>query len=151
MNGKQDYTTEPAHRSSETQASPGIARRLRAWWNRKQEAQQVLALDPFERKRMAQDLGVGSTDLAQLVASPPSGATLLPFMMARFGVDAACLAPSARGVLRDMQRVCATCPSKRRCTHALLANASATDCRSFCLNAETLFSLSQGSVAGDQG
>lgn len=44
----------------------------------------------------------------------------------------------------------AICPSKHRCTHALVANASATDCRSFCFNAETLYSLAQGSVAGDQ-
>lgn len=123
--------------------------RVRAWWERQQTAQRLLGTDPFERRRITQDLGVGALDPGTLTASPVSGQSLLDHMMARFGVDEAAFGRNADGAFRDMRRVCVTCPSKRRCVRALSAQARAEECRDFCLNAETLVALaSQGSPGG---
>lgn len=141
MNSEQiDVTANPQDRAA-THRGFTILHRLRAWWERQQTAQRLLAADGFERKRMSQELSMGSLDIATLSASPRSGYTLLPAMMARFGVDQALRRPSADGVMRDMRRVCATCPSKRRCVRALAAQTAAQDCRDFCLNAESLVAL----------
>lgn len=151
MNGKKSRVAGGSRADSELREGAGIVRRFRGWWDRQQTAQRALALDPLERKRMAWDLGTGPTDLRQLTASPQSGETLLPVMMARFRIDSADLGPTASGALRDMRRVCSTCPAKRQCTHALTAGASADECRRFCLNAETLLSLAPVGVSHQPG
>lgn len=146
MNGERHQLTSVPHDMSDSRNEVSFLGRLRAWWERQQTAQRVLAADPFERMRMAQDLGVGLQDLQQLKASPRCGETLLPAMMSRFGVDQAALGPRAGGAVQDMRRVCAACPSKRRCRRALAANTPAEDCRGFCPNAETLAALGQGTI-----
>lgn len=151
MNVKKNCVAAGAHADTELRMGAGIVQRLRGWWERQQTAQRVLALDPLERKRMGWDLGTGPADVRQLAASPLNGETLLPAMMARFGIDSAELGPSAGGALRDMRRVCSICPAKRRCIRALTAGASADECRRFCLNSETLWSLAPVGVSHQPG
>ena len=46
-------------------------------------------------------------------------------------------------VLRDMERVCAMCASKRQCDRDLAAGTSAEHYEGYCLNAPTIDSLNQ--------
>ena len=128
-----------------------MARRAQAWLRRQRQAQRLWSMDPRERRRMAGELGVGPVDLGQAVTADRDDPLLLGEMMQRFGVDAAGLPTRTRGALRDMERVCASCPSKRRCVRALAAGSTAAECRAFCPNAPTLDSLVPASTGGCRG
>lgn len=147
MNSEQHHVTPNPRGSGEARGTAAIIRRLRAWWERQQTAQRLLAADAGERGRMARELGMGPPDVGRLTASPRSGETLLPAMMGRFHIDEAGLGLSASGALRDMRRVCATCPSTRRCARALAAETPAEECRGFCPNGETLVALAARGVS----
>lgn len=119
-----------------------LAGRVRDWWRRQEMARRVLEVDAHERGRLSQDLGIAEGDLFGLLRATPAGETQLPRMMRRFGLDTTVMHSATRSMVRDLQRVCAMCPHKRRCAHALAANAPARVCRGFCPNAAALDELS---------
>jgi hypothetical protein len=83
----------------------------------------------FERE-VARTLNrAGSEDLIPAV-------TLLPSMMARFGLSAEDFGPEERVHLGEMQTVCNSCPVVGRCWSALRAEAGWEQCRGFCPNAQ---------------
>src|SRR6516165_2797871 len=52
-------------------------------------------------------------------------------------------------VMRDLQRVCTVCGSKRRCAHELAKNPSDPAWQKYCPNATTLWALAAEWAAGD--
>jgi hypothetical protein len=66
-------------------------------------------------------------------------------LLRALGIDEADLARSQPLVLRDMERVCAMCASKRKCDHDLAAGTSAGHYEEYCLNAPTIESLGERS------
>ncbi|MGQ4878085.1 hypothetical protein ACOJCM_05875 [Billgrantia sp. LNSP4103-1] len=61
--------------------------------------------------------------------------TLLPPMMARFGLTTKDFDPDDRQALAELQRECDRCPVVGRCWRALRAGADQERCRAFCPNA----------------
>jgi hypothetical protein len=83
----------------------------------------------FERE-VARTLNrAGSEDLIPAV-------TLMPPMMARFGLDPDAYGPEERLHFGEMQSVCNRCPVMGRCWKALRAEAGWEQCRGFCPNAQ---------------
>ncbi|QTF91883.1 hypothetical protein [Halomonas sp. BM-2019] len=71
----------------------------------------------------------GSEDLIPAV-------TLMPPMMARFGLTAGDFGAEERTFFTEMQSVCNRCPVAGRCWQALRAEAGWEQCRGFCPNAQ---------------
>jgi len=51
--------------------------------------------------------------------------------------------------LRDLERVCTLCGSKRRCERDLVRNAGSADWRDYCLNVATLDALQGRATSGN--
>ncbi|MCC5858094.1 MAG: hypothetical protein JJT90_08060 [Ectothiorhodospiraceae bacterium] len=116
-----------------------LAQALRAMRERYRLLRDLERLDAGERQRLLQDARVNRGELPGFHAQGPD--QLLPRMMARFGLDTATLEHQNGAVLRDIQRVCAACPSQRRCRKALMAGAPLEECRVLCPNAGTFEAL----------
>lgn len=97
---------------------------------------------PEEVAAIAQDLMISPHDLAQLAQKGPESAQLLHRMLAALGIDEDALVKRDPAVMRDLERLCATCGHKRHCAHDLAAGAGAEHYRNYCPNAYTLGMLS---------
>ena len=95
--------------------------------------------------RIAQDLGLLPSDLRALVSHGPSEGNLLQRRMAALHLDEDELARSEPATLRDLQRVCTTCGSPRRCARDLKREPDAVsqDWRDYCPNSGTLDALTE--------
>ncbi|MCF8475633.1 MAG: DUF6455 family protein, partial [Pseudolabrys sp.] len=90
---------------------------------------------------IAKDLGVSAGDLREMMSKGPGAADLLKKMLVALGVDGKTLAMAKPLVLRDLQRLCATCGNKKRCAHELADGTAAAHFQEFCPNAFTLAAL----------
>jgi hypothetical protein len=91
-------------------------------------------------ERIASDVGVSGTDLSILAGKWPDAADLLYWRMNEIKLDRKEVTQAEPQVMRDLQRVCTVCGSKRRCGHAL-ANPSDPAWQKYCPNATTLSAL----------
>ena len=113
------------------------------WLRHRRDLSEVRRMDTTEFDRIAGDLRVSRGDLDTLVRRGPHAADELPKLLKLLGIDEADLARSEPLVLRDMERVCAMCASKRQCDRDLAAGTSAEHYEGYCLNAPTIDSLDQ--------
>lgn len=113
------------------------------WLNHRRELSEVRQLDTTEFNRIASDLRVTPGVLDLLVHRGPHAADELPKLLKALGIDQADLARSEPLVLRDMERVCAMCASKRQCSRDLAAGTSAGHYEDYCGNAPTIDGLGQ--------
>jgi hypothetical protein len=90
-------------------------------------------------ERMAKDIGLTVNELRMLERA--DGPMLLPRMLTALKIDAAELARTQPAALRDLQRVCGLCDSKRRCGTELAEGDAAATFESYCPNAMTLKAL----------
>lgn len=97
--------------------------------------------DPAEFGRIAHDLGVTSGELEDLVRKGSHSADELPKLLKLLGIDEKAIARAEPLVLRDMERVCASCAHKRQCDHDLAAGTSAQQYEEYCGNAPTIDAL----------
>ena len=115
-------------RSAQTGEHPGFVRRLAHWWRSWNGARRAMAdLDncgSAEMERIARDVGVGGADLSVLAGKWPDAADLLYWRMNEIKLDRMEITQADAQVMRDLQRVCTVCGSKRRCEHALAKNPS---------------------------
>jgi len=111
------------------------------WLNHRRELGEIRQLDRTDFDRIAGDLRILSNDLDQLVRQGPHAADELPKMLTALGVDKDDLARSEPLVLRDMERVCSMCISKRRCDRDLAAGTAAAHYEEYCGNASTIDGL----------
>ena len=111
------------------------------WLKHRAELKALCQCDSVELGHIARELGVSPDDLDVLVRQGPHAADELPKLLNTLGIDQKAIARTQPLVLRDMQRVCATCQHKRQCDHDLAAGTAAQRYEEYCLNAPTIDSL----------
>jgi len=94
-----------------------------------------------EMERIARDVGVSGADLSILAGKWPDAADLLYLRMNEIHLDRKEITQLEPDVMRDLQRVCTVCGSKRRCKHELANNPSDPAWQKYCSNATTLSAL----------
>jgi hypothetical protein len=73
--------------------------------------------------------------------SGPDAIEELPKLLTALGVDEKAISRTLPLVLRDMERVCASCQHKRQCDHDIAAGTSGQHYEEYCDNAATINSL----------
>jgi Family of unknown function (DUF6455) len=132
-------------RSAQTGERLGFVRRLAHWWRSWNGSRRAMAdlnaCGSAEMERIARDVGVSGTDLSILAGKWPDAADLLYRRMNEIKLDRMEITQADPQVIRDLQRVCTVCGSKRRCEHALAKNPSDPAWQKYCPNATTLSAL----------
>jgi hypothetical protein len=132
-------------RSAQTGERLDFVRRLAHWWRSWNGSRRAMAdlnaCGSAEMERIARDVGVSGTDLSILAGKWPDAADLLYRRMHEIKLDRVEITQADPQVMRDLQRVCTVCGSKRRCEHALAKNPSDPDWQKYCPNATTLLAL----------
>jgi hypothetical protein len=100
-----------------------------------------------EVRAIANDLGLTTADLRELVSKGPGAADLLSRMLIAMKVDPKVLRAMDQRVTRDLQRLCITCGAKRRCEHELAAGTAVEHMHEFCPNAVSLHMLFPNAVS----
>jgi len=111
------------------------------WLKHRAEIAEPCECDSVEFAQIARDLGVTVDDLNTLVRQGPHAADELPRMLEALGIDGDAIAQTEPLVLRDMQRVCASCQFKRKCQSDLAAGTAAQYYEDYCGNASTINAL----------
>jgi hypothetical protein len=98
-------------------------------------------LPDSEVQRIAHDMGLSSADLRALdrLADQP---LLLPQMLSALHIDPDALSRKEPLMFRDLQRVCAMCDSKKRCSRDLGEGTAGVNFEDYCPNSLTLKSMS---------
>jgi uncharacterized protein YjiS (DUF1127 family) len=137
--------------SIQTSERPGPVGRLARWWrNWNRRRRKIAELDccgPAEAERIARDLGVSRADLCVLAGKWPDASDLLYARMNEINLDRKEITQVEPEVMRDLQRVCTVCGSKRRCEHKLARNPSDPAWQKYCPNATTLLALAADRAA----
>lgn len=115
------------------------------WWRRKRPLSCSLteldACDRQEIERIADEFGMSAAELRMLASHGPPAASLLPLRMAALHLDPQELACTDGLLLWDMQRLCVTCNSHRRCRKDLTSDPDNQVWEQYCPNAGTLRAL----------
>ena len=104
-------------------------------WEKRAAINELAKFDPSEVARIAEDLGISTSDLRFLAASGPGSADLLKRRLQTLGVDATDIDTA---LMRDLQLLCARCNSKRHCAHELEDKPVAARWPKYCPNAQTI-------------
>jgi hypothetical protein len=113
------------------------------WLKHRQEIRELCELDAGEFSRIAHELCVTPGDLDTFVRQGPHATHELPKLLKALGIDEKALARSQPLVLRDMQRVCASCAQKAPCSQDLAAATSDQHYKKYCPNASTIDALDE--------
>jgi hypothetical protein len=120
-----------------------VVRRCAQWWRNWNRARKTMVdLDrcgPAEAEHIARDLNVSRAELRVLASKWPDD--LLSQRLGQLNLDAAEIVHTEPEVLRDLQRVCTVCGSKRKCGHDLADHPSDSGWVKYCPNATTLDAL----------
>jgi uncharacterized protein YjiS (DUF1127 family) len=108
------------------------------WRQRRLAIAELYALDTFEKRRLAQDLGIPTADLEVLAGRDSHSADLLLRRLASLNIDPAKI---DRVVMRDMERCCSNCDSHALCEHELEDRPRAARWPDYCPNEPTIASL----------
>ena len=100
--------------------------------------QRLDACDKNEIARIARDVGLSPGDLRQMAELGPDAAQQLLERMAVLHLDAEALAKRDPSTMRDLQRLCSACVSKKRCQRDLMLTPDDPHWRQYCPNAGTL-------------
>lgn len=121
---------------------------LQAWRQRWQRAMQnrmtareLGAISQTERMRLADDVCMSGTDLRRFNCTHDGPTKLMPSRLEQLGIDAAYVRHDMVGTYRDLERVCASCKSVRRCARDLAKGNPQAGMGSYCLNSATIDSL----------
>jgi Family of unknown function (DUF6455) len=88
----------------------------KSYWEKRAAINELANCDPSEVARIAEDLGISTTDLRFLAASDKGVADLLKRRLQELRIDPTSVDPA---VMRDLQLHCAQCNSKKLCAHEL--------------------------------
>lgn len=125
-----------------TAASTGFV----AWWRNLRAARaSVSELEACGKTvtQIARDLGLAPSELRNIAAKGPAAADQLEMRLEALHVDAAALRHDEPLVMRDLERVCTQCGSKRRCVRDFVRYPDDTAWRDYCPNATTLDALDE--------
>jgi hypothetical protein len=106
-----------------------------------QSRERLGACDQNEIARIARDVGLSSSDLREMAQLGPDAAKQLLDRMAMLHLDAEALAKNEPSTMRDLQRLCSSCASKKRCQFDLVLGPKDQNWRQYCPNAGTLGAL----------
>jgi uncharacterized protein DUF6455 len=110
-------------------------------WEKRAAINELAKLDPSEVTRIAEDLGISTSDLRFLAASGSGTTHLLEHRLQALGVDATGVEPA---VMRDLQLLCARCNSKQHCAHELEDKPVAARWPKYCPNEQTIGAIKAG-------
>jgi hypothetical protein len=113
------------------------------WLKHRREIREMRELDTGEFTRIAHELCLTPGELDTFVRQGPHATDELPKLLKALGIDEKALARSQPLVLRDMERVCASCVRKAQCDRDLDAGTSDQNYEKYCLNASTIDLLDQ--------
>jgi hypothetical protein len=99
------------------------------------------AFSPAERRHLAEDVGLSGTDLRRFNCTHDGPSELMPARLRELGIDPAFVKYARTATYRDLERVCATCKSSRRCARDLARGQVQAGMDSYCLNAPTIDAL----------
>lgn len=103
-------------------------------------------LSDFEVACIARDAGLSLHELRCVAQLSPDAAQLLPRRMHALNLDADTVSDTEMYVMRDMQRLCATCDVKRQCERDLIVRPDSPVWRQYCPNECTLMELQSRAV-----
>ena len=119
--------------------------RMHARWQRfvhnRRSIAELTTCPAGELRRIAQDVGVNERALRDLHCSHPGPAELMPQRLRQLGLDPAYVEHALPATFRDLESVCATCKSWRRCSQDLDSNDVQAGMDGYCLNAFTIDAL----------
>jgi hypothetical protein len=122
--------------------TPGRTILARAGWQRfahdRRSMAELAKCPASEVRRIAQDVGVNERDLRTPRCNHPGPSELMPQRLWRLGVDPAYVEQALPATYGDLERVCATCGSWRRCSQDLANNDVQAGMDDYCLNALTI-------------
>ena len=118
-----------------------FAKRWRDWKRKRRAIAEIASFKSAERERLAHDIGVSEADFCILAGKWPDASTLLSQRLEQLKLDAADIGEAEPQVLRDLQRVCTLCVSKRKCKHDLAMRPSSPAWQDYCPNTLTLRAL----------
>ena len=126
---------------------PGLFGRFgywfREWSRRRARLAELDGCGPAEVEHMARDLGMSQGELSVLAGKWPDSADLLSRRL-----DQVNLAGVEPQVLRDLERVCTLCGSKRKCEYDLTVHPANPAWTEYCPNAPTIGALMAECSAG---
>jgi hypothetical protein len=97
---------------------------------------------------IVRDVGLSTTEFYTIAAKRPDAADQLKLRLEALNLDRAAMLRADPGVMRDLERVCTVCGSKRQCRRDWLCHPDDEVCRTYCPNASTLQALAgPGEVA----
>jgi uncharacterized protein YjiS (DUF1127 family) len=123
-----------------TAMSAGVA----AWWRNRRAARASLGeLDECGKDlaRIARDVGLAPSELRTIAAKGPAAANQLEMRLEGLHLDPQALRRDEPLIMRDLERVCTTCGSKRRCVRDFIRFPDDAAWRAYCPNATTLDAL----------
>ena len=123
-----------------------FSKRWRRMLGNRRSARELDALSPAERFRLSEDVGLPGSDLRRFNCSHDGPQTLMPQRLCALGIDPGYVKHGLPATYRDLERVCATCKSARRCERDLARGDAQAGMNSYCLNAPTIDSLIVGRV-----
>jgi hypothetical protein len=111
------------------------------WLEHRREVHEMRELEPSEFTAIARELSITPEDLDTFVHNGPQAVDELPKLLKVLGIDETALARNRPPVLREMERVCAACQQKHRCSRDLRDGTIAENFERYCLNASTIDAL----------
>ena len=102
---------------------------------------ELAACPPSELHRIAEDVGLSEGDLKSLACSHAGPNELMPKRLQTLGFDPAFFRYARTAAYHDMERVCSTCKSRRRCARDLAKGDVQAGMQGYCLNASTIDAL----------
>lgn len=108
------------------------------WRRQRHVALELARCGDSELARIARDMQLRTRQLHEIALRPPDSADLLYERMAALGLSPGSV---GRATLRDLERVCSLCTTKKRCARELAKDPANEVWREHCPNAGTLAAL----------
>jgi hypothetical protein len=118
-----------------------LAQKWRDWQRRRAATAELDCCGSTERRRIAADLNMNETELCVLAGRWPDSLDLLRQRLEQLNLDGSDSTQIEPEVVRDLQRTCALCMNKRRCTHDLAKRPADPVWQEYCPNAMTISAL----------
>ena len=122
-----------------------------AWLAHRRDVGELSRLSPAEFASIANDLRLSPLDLTRLADKGAGATDNLNRMLADLGISHTAVARTEPAVMRDMERVCAACPSAKRCRRELRARTAQRTYREFCANSGTFDVLDRDTAPSGGG
>ena len=118
-----------------------MSSRWRRLMDARRSVRELAVCPPEELRRIARDVGISAAALRCAGGAHPGPSELLPLRLQQLGMDPGFVKHSQTAAYRDLERVCATCNSWRRCARDLRRGGVQAGMESYCPNAPTIDAL----------